>query len=493
MFPSLNNKKRPRGIPIRNDQVRDIFRMVYETPGFVTQIQKLQSMSMCQPLEILIDKLPMDMTEELRYLTDSFWMTTAKRMFLYRITLGIVPYFEVPIKGTAHRYPVIPEIQSQGMIYTFEDDDRVQQFEWQWNQQLEFGKLRNNQKKPEIKWLLTGYEPGLDGELKTPIVACLERFRMVYLARKDALYASFHASHPMIFYEDKPPVGGRIENERDNLEKIETAGDREIWGYRTEQELINQGRIHWVRTRELQEQLARAGYINDTILRNRHDGPILESDGDSARDMDRTTFLHNRITLPSDRHYAGELKPNVLLDTEKIAQQLNVDAAEIVGIPIELTQTQSSIHSANQAGIAMVTGETLKAHTSWINVGLTRMFRDIYGETIRKGWDKSFKNGSLRLYPQKRFQNPQNELRYDMELQQDVHIEVRLKCEPRVNEGVVTRLVQTGFMKPKEATRQLAAITGLPENAFQEPPKELLSGASAAEPKTKKTKTDVSE
>lgn len=490
MFPVLGKRKnRPRGIAIRGDQVRDIFRMVYETPGFVTQIQKLHSMSMCQPFEVVVDGLPVEMKEELRYLTDSFWMTTAKQMFLYRITIGIVPYFEVPIKGTAHRYPVVPDICSQGMIYTYEDDDRVQQFEWDWNLHLEFGKLKNTQKRPEIKWLLTGYEPDLNGNLRTPIVACLERYRMVYLSRKDALYASFHASHPMIFYEDRPPAGDRG-NDKPDWTVVNKVGD-EMHGAMTEQEIIHQQKVYLARTRELQEQLARAGYLNDTILRNRHDGPLLESDGDPTRDMERASFYHNRITLPVDRHYAGESKPVVLLDFEKINQQLNIDAAEIIGIPIELTQTQSSIHSANQQGIAMVTGETLKAHTSWLNLGLTRMFRDIYGETIRQGWDKHFKDGSLRLYPQKRFQNAQNELRYDMELQQDVTVEVRLKCEPRVNEGVVMRLTQSGFMKPREAMKQLAAITGLPEMAFQEPPKDILfpqkgGGGGAA---TKKIKT----
>lgn len=492
MFPILGKRKnRPRGVVIREDQVRDIFRMVYETPGFVTQIQKLHSMSMCQPFEVLVDGLPVEMVDELRYLTDSFWMTTAKQMFLYRITIGIVPYFEVPIKGTAHRYPVVPDIRSQGMIYTYEDDERVQQFEWEWNQHLEFGKIKSTQKRPEIKWLLTGYEPDLNGNLRTPIVACLERYRMVYLSRKDALYASFHASHPVVFYEDKPPATTR--NDERKLEKIEMAGDREmISGHMTEQEIIHQGKVHWARTQELQEQLARAGYLNDTILRNQHQGPLLESDGDPIRDMERSSFYHNRVTLPVDRHYAGELKPVVLLDFEKINQQLNIDAAEIIGIPIELTQTQSAIHGANQSGIAMVTGETLKAHTSWLNLGLSRMFRDIYGETIRRGWDKHFKDGSLRLYPQKRFQNAQNELRYDMELQQDVMVEVRLKCEPRVDEGVVMRLTQSGFMKPREAMKQLAAITGLPEMAFQEPPKEILfpqKGGGTAAATTKKIKT----
>lgn len=423
-------------------------------------------------------------------------MTTAKQMFLYRITIGIVPYFEVPVKGTAHRYPVVPDIRKQGMIYTYEDDDRVQQFEWEWNQHVEFGKIKSTQKRPEIKWLLTGYEPDLNGDLRTPIVACLERYRMVYMTRNDALYASFHAAHPVVFYEDKPPASAR--DDKKQYEPFEMAGDKELYGAAmTEQEIIHQGKVHWARIQELQEQLARAGYLNDTVMKNRHDGPLLESDGDPVRDMDRTTFYHQRVTLPVDRHYAGEIKPTVVVDFELVSKQLNIDAAEIVGIPIELTQSQSSIHSANEQGIAMVTGETLKAHTSWLNLGLTRMFRDIYGETIRKGWDKFFKDGSLRLYPQKRFQNAQNELRYDMELQQDVKVEVRLKCEPRVNEGVVMRLTQSGFMKPEESMKQLAAITGLPESVFQKPPKEILypqqkSTGGGAAGATKKLKTDVS-
>lgn len=122
----------------------------------------------------------------------------------------------------------------------------------------------------------------------------------------------------------------------------------------------------------------------------------------------------------------------------------------------------------------MVTGETVKAHISWLNESITRIYRDIYGETIRKGWNKRTPRGDLRLYPQKNFQSPDGELRYDMELERDVDILVTLKCDPRVNESTIMNLYKDGFMTKQKAIDQLESITGLPKGILQVVPDEKL-------------------
>lgn len=121
----MNTKrKRLNRVPWNREDVYDIWFLVHNTAGFITQLQKLRSMSMCEPFEVKIEGMPVPQKKEMEYLQKTFWLKSVYDIFVWKLCYGIVPYFEKTIQDTAHRIPVVPEI-TQGTLYVYEDDDRL--------------------------------------------------------------------------------------------------------------------------------------------------------------------------------------------------------------------------------------------------------------------------------------------------------------------------------------------------------------------------------
>ena len=201
-------------------------------------------------------------------------------------------------------------------------------------------------KKPPVKFLYTGYEPMLGGCLRTPTMCCLEDYRTLVWGRRDLVYASYHLSHPMIMYEDKPPAGGAREDEKARYSNLSlVGGDHPIYDFDTP------AGIHWreVRTKEVEAQLAAAGMlVQENQAKSRGGVPWIHQDDPITRA--RESFVHNRVVLPADRHFAGQLKADTVIDIEKMDMQLTIKAAELIGISVELTQSTNKVHAANIEG-----------------------------------------------------------------------------------------------------------------------------------------------
>ena len=99
------------GVPWNYDEVYDCWEMVHRHSGFVSQIKKLQAMTMCHPFKLIVDEVPVILKPEMDFLIRTEWMKMCPMLFLYKFCFGIVPYYEKPIKGTAHRVPRIPSIK----------------------------------------------------------------------------------------------------------------------------------------------------------------------------------------------------------------------------------------------------------------------------------------------------------------------------------------------------------------------------------------------
>ena len=61
----MSKRKRLNRIPWSRDDVYDIWFMVHHTSGFIAQLQKLRSMSMCEPFEVEIDGMPVKQKREM--------------------------------------------------------------------------------------------------------------------------------------------------------------------------------------------------------------------------------------------------------------------------------------------------------------------------------------------------------------------------------------------------------------------------------------------
>lgn len=117
-------RKRLNRVPWNREDVYDIWFLVHNTAGFITQLQKLRSMSMCEPFEVKLDGMRAEQKREMDYLQKTFWLKSVYDIFVWKLCYGIVPYFEKTIQGTAHRIPVVPEI-TQGTLFVYEDRDRT--------------------------------------------------------------------------------------------------------------------------------------------------------------------------------------------------------------------------------------------------------------------------------------------------------------------------------------------------------------------------------
>lgn len=475
-----NPQQKRKGVPWNEREVRDVWNMVHRTPAFASQIHKMQAMTMCKPFTLHIDGVPQEMDDAMQYLAETDWMKTVKDIFLWKLCFGIVPYFEDDIEQTAHRVPRVPCFGT-GAVYTYESEKHKQVFEWHWNEDdITRGKRKT---PPPIHWLYTGREPGLDGKLRSVAISCLDMYDAVQKTQSDALYASYHRARPMIIYEDAPPKTNR--DEKYEHTQFDMYGGDVVQQYMNEQEHRDDARIRTLRSDEVEENLYRAGILNEAQVRNKVRQPTLECKG-VEHDIEREIFVHNNVSLPADRKLAGRVEPAILWDPLKVRQELASQAAEIVGIPLELTQSQSKVHASNHAGMMQSMGEVLKEHISWLNVALTRMYRNIYGKTIQNGWDLLRRNGEPRLYPKTRFRSDDARIRYEIETANNVTIDIHLQCDPRVTGNTVLTLYAQNFMTKKNAADQLTRITGLSEGIVQA----LVDKKKVETPKKRQTLDD---
>jgi hypothetical protein len=107
--------------------------------------------------------------------------------------------------------------------------------------------------------------------------------------------------------------------------------------------------LQQVRTKEVEAQLAAAGMlVQENQAKSRGSVPWIHQDDPITRA--RESFVHNRVVLPADRHFAGQLKADTVIDIEKMDMQLTIKAAELIGISVELTQSTNKVHAANKEG-----------------------------------------------------------------------------------------------------------------------------------------------
>lgn len=459
-------EKMYRKVPWDVAAVNDIWFALHYFEGFVSQLIKLRADAMCYPFTVKVQGMPTPLQPFLKQLVQHVWLDCAYQIFLYRIAFGIVPYYTVEIPGTAHAYPVVPPIES-GRVVGYIDENDTQHYEWEWYSNIlqcavgtpEYAALQKERKKRPVRFIRTGYEPMQNGKLRAPACAILERYREIVLASRDEMYASYWSTHPLSVYENKPPASA---GQRDDSKLRATALDfgEDVLGIYSQYEAQLREQARYSSEKQVEMELERLGKLH-TEFQNMLDGfrsvnPVLQSD--VANEEDRLKFQHNRLLLPRDVTFAGQATPKPIVDIDKKREGAIAMAAEIIGIPIELTQTKSKQHKSNSEGIFESSSAVLRGHRAWLNVALTRLFTSIYGETIRSGWKKL---GKLVPQPKRAFQSFGEELKYEIELAEEVDIQVTLYSNPTLTKNDVYDLVARGFMEPEEAVRQLTAITDL--------------------------------
>jgi hypothetical protein len=457
-------------------EINDVFNMMNKHTGFVSQITKLLSMTMCHPFVVFINTMPLELQTELQNYVKTDWTRSMKQILLWRFGAGIVPYFIVKINDTAHGIPHIPS-HLDGDIKIVKDKKNRKKFKWVWNNCV-------SKPNPDIYWLYTGDEPDVDGSIRSPAMAALEDWRMLCIAREDAGYASFHASHPYAMYEDKPPVSGRDENKYEDV-RFDMYGSDEINKLLACEDAQREHEIQYHRKNDVLKALYETGIMSREQLEKYGGGSqvsVLNSDT-TSRDIDRKLFSNHSIVLPKDRHFAGQLKPEILLNVQELDQTLTVKAGELIGIPTELTQSTSKAHTANKGGIQMISTETLKATIQWMNDALTNIYTKVYGKTIINGWDKFYDNGNYNLYPPSKFKSTDSEIKNDMEIASKVEITVELQCDPVLELDTILLFHEKGFITKDHAVELLSSKTGLSKgilSALAKPDRLCMSAEDSA-------------
>jgi hypothetical protein len=476
--------------------VNDIWYALHYFEGFVAQLIKLRANAMSHPFTVKVQGMPTPLQPFLKHLVQHVWLDCAYQVFLYRLAFGIVPYYTVPIQGTAHAYPVVPPIET-GRVVGYIDENDTQHYEWEWYNNIpcrmdstEWSQIQLERKQRPVQFIRTGYEPMQNGKLRAPACAILERYREIVLASRDEMYASYWSTHPLSVYENKPPASA---SQRDDGKMQATALDfgEDVLGIFTQYEAQLKEQARYSNEKQVEQELARMGKLHtefQSLLEGfRHVDPVLQSD--VGNEEDRLKFQHNRLLLPRDVSFAGQATPKPIVDIAAKREGAVAMAAEIIGIPIELTQSRSKWHKGNVQGIFESTSEVLKGHRAWLNIALTQLFTSIYGETIRQGW-KNLKK--LVQSPKREFESFSDELKYEIELSNDVDIQVTLYSNPALQKGDVYDLVARGFMSPEEGVNQLTAITGLSPGVLKvcQPPENTVEGSQREKTTRKKEKPE---
>lgn len=387
-------------------------------------------------------------------------------------------------------------------MVSYIDEDDMQHFEWEWYDSVacahgspQWQEIQDKRRNRRMHFIRTGYEPMQSGKLRAPACAILERYREIVLASRDEMYASYWLTHPLSIYENKPPASAQLRDDKSASRAVALDFGEDVIGLMTQFEAQQKEQARYASEKQVEMELERLGKLHTDIGGSGFAAakmePVLQSD--IGNEEERLKYQHNRLLLPRDVSFAGQAKPQPVVDIDKKRDGAIAMAAEIVGIPIELTQSHSKSHKGNTEGIFQSTNETLKSHINFMNLALTRVFTSVYGETIKNGWA----NDKFVKEPARQFETYGDELKYELDLRAHVDIQVTLYCDPLLTKGDVYDFVSRGFMSPQEAVKQLESITGLSEGTLKvvplpettiEGPTPLLKGKSKKKPEVKKKK-----
>lgn len=461
-------------------EANDLWHLAHRHAACVDRFETFRSMTMCKPFRLRIGKpnqpkktrQPLPMKPILEEIVQTNFMPFLTMVQLWKMTLGIVPYFLEPIPGTLHYVPWVPVFGSGYVTTYFDYKTRKQRFRWWWTSRNPNG-TGGPVCDETVGWIIDGKPPSLNGSIMSPLSSVLEDYRHYCYAVRDEQYASYHSTHPIavLTHDSKADQavkehmieGGMFSDAiaKDNMyEDLEAAQD--IYAYEAE---------------SLKRALHEAGMVHDLTIANEAalQGPVMESES-YARQYARETnsYYRKRVIIPPRFNVAASPTYRPVIDVVKWDAIVSDKICQVLGIPSETDKTSGSQKAVNKEGIKLNMGERLKRQIAWIEWVAEQVFLDIYGKTIQEGWNLQQalnEQEGTRHYANRRKRGRETLQDYATQAVLNVFTDVRveLHCTPLADDTTTLALYDRGFLTEDYILSHFEDRYGFPPSAMQHP------------------------
>ncbi len=378
-----------------------------------------------------------EMSKELTILIELYWSDWMIAKYDWLQCFGVVPWFVRKVKGTHHRFPVVPKFNS-GHIETYLDKDHVQQFKWIW---------KDGGEDSNVHFDVKSHAPDLDGHYTSPISTLLNEWRTVKIIRESIEISSYRQARTQHIFEFHPPKNAQGD---DNLINLESFGDKIACTVLSQQEGLQNAKYS-MRADELQRSLATASANNRGLKARFGVQSFLKSEGtDEKWERENANVLESGIPLRPDYVYKSVPSPHVHASLTDICSRFDRMASAILDVPLSIIEAMGGKTTANVQGSYRFLNERIKDWQEYYKKSTKKAFLMLYGKELQEDL-----NRRARII---RSQRP--DVILDMYI--DTYVEVEMSYTPIANVGDIEKLHETGFMKKKVAGAHIFNVLGMP-------------------------------
>lgn len=437
-----NPSQRLTEVPLKRDQEDDCWDMMDKIPFLMISHDTFISMVLRCPPKIELGTLGWQMTDELEFLMNNYWLKTQQMSYTWLKAVGYCPIYWTPVRGTEHSIPVIPP-RGSGYATTYLDDKHIQRFSWYWND------AKTSEPDKNVVIETARHPPGLDGTIRSPIASLLYEWRTNKIVRTSTEIATDQQAHQQHVFEFHPAKTGTGD---DNLATLESFGDKIAGTVLSQQESIYAMKSR-VRMADLHQSLASSSAYNRGI---RKSNPALYSENRSEQwERENANLLERGVPLKPDFNYKPVPPPRITTNLVDVSLRLEKLASAVMDIPFQLIESGGGRTSANVQGNLRFVNERLKDWTDFYEKLTKKWFLIAYGKVIQEGLDEEHKK--RRISQSQLSQEPHKMLK----LYADTEVNVYMSCTPIASVEDISFLHMAGYMTKKTAAEHTFNILGM--------------------------------
>lgn len=393
------------------------------------------AMTLKCPVIIKLKSFSLTESEELEHLLEMHWVEWKRQVYIRLKMFGICPWYFIKVRGTIHRYPVVPPYGS-GYISTFLDKKHRQQYQWNWTD----GELDK-----KMHFEVHRYPPTIMGEYTSPIISLLSDYRSLKIARQSVEIAWYNQARPQHILEYKP--SRRLQTENETLVRFADASMAIGEQKRSMLATNIDNSVHSVKVYNAQSLVDAAVHQNNARKAQRSVGSsYLHSEKKTDQyELQNANLLDKIVPLPPDYVYKAASIPRVDDRVAELSRMLDIKASSIMDFPVNMMSGTTKTSSQAQNNLRNV-NERVKDWIKFFKKITKNAFLLAYGDVIQSSLNSVNEyEGSNELYLAHK------------------EVVVEMECTPVTTYDDLKKYVSDGIMSIEDFAKHAFNLNAIPE------------------------------
>jgi hypothetical protein len=431
-------------------QWADCWAIFRSSPSCIRSFETFAALITRRPPKV---RFRLKLGKEFQEILEKYYVDWELNIYKYDKTVGIAPWYFVPIKvgENTHMVPVVPDPQS-GYITVYPDSNGVLSYYYYWNNDPKSNAFVTSI-EPDKRFFFEVRRngPSLDGSLNSPLITVLSDWRTLKIFREAHEMAAFQQARLQHIFELHQ---NNTVNVHEAITQLESFGDQIAGGINTALEEKLMAQRADVKTADLYTALAESWAYNRGVRRaNGVTNQYIRSEG-----MGQKWLLENSNIV----EHGVALRPNV---THKVAQAPQVHAqflelrerfeesvASLMDVPKTLYDPKSDRSSSNNQVALRLVQERIEDWAIYLARCVKKAIIISYGHLLQAELN--------------RFRKPTKPGRL-IELLVQNELSVEIPSATFDSPDDIYKMIQAGMLKKEAGAKRVAYIHGIPEKDIE--------------------------